>query len=256
MRPPRRISRAHRAVVDTGRPSPRSARTAGRSRGPCSGAPPSPPVTAEVFLMGFHAVDHGPTHSKTSRTWDTPRAPPRRERGRRSDCDLEDFRARVARNRPADYPHADDVRANGIVYPPRDPPRGPACAAGRIDPALTDGPGVVVFTERLRHRHRRPASEAFFAIIEAQRADGQRRGRPLRQAPAPTTASGTPRRSWRCTTRRCSPSTTPTTRSRRCARPGSVRATRSPRRSTSSIPAAQRRFRTATTTSASSPRST
>ncbi len=46
--------------------------------------------------------------------------------------------------------------------------------------ALTDGPGVVVFEDAFSADVVDHASEAFFAIIEAQRAAGSRSGRPLR----------------------------------------------------------------------------
>ena len=47
--------------------------------------------------------------------------------------------------------------------------------------ALADGPGVVVFEGAFDHDVVDRASAAFTALIEAQRADGRRRGRPLRQ---------------------------------------------------------------------------
>jgi ectoine hydroxylase-related dioxygenase (phytanoyl-CoA dioxygenase family) len=91
-----------------------------------------------------------------------------------SDCDLEAFRAQVSRETdPADYPMASDVRQNVPVY-----------SAGAIAQrdrrelqaelihALAEGPGVVAFEGAFSHDVVDAASEAFTAIIDAQRAEG------------------------------------------------------------------------------------
>ena len=75
--------------------------------------------------------------------------------------------------------------------------------------------------------------------------------RPLRQARRQRPASGTRWRNSASSIRRPSQPTTATRSSRSRAKPGSDPATRSPRSSTSSIPAARRRSLTATTTWAS-----
>ncbi|BBX69357.1 phytanoyl-CoA dioxygenase family protein [Mycolicibacterium psychrotolerans] len=96
-----------------------------------------------------------------------------------SDFDLQDFRAQVERDTDlADYPHAAEVRSNVLVY------SAPAMARvsdrralqAELIRALADGPGVVVFTEAFGADITDRASEAFFAIIEAQRAAGQAAG--------------------------------------------------------------------------------
>ncbi len=96
-----------------------------------------------------------------------------------SDFDLRDFRTQVERDTDlADYPHAVEVRSNVLVY------SAPAMARvhdrralqAELIRALADGPGVVVFTEAYDADITDRASEAFFAIIEAQRAAGQAAG--------------------------------------------------------------------------------
>lgn len=90
-----------------------------------------------------------------------------------SDFDLDDFRAQVERDTDlADYPHADDVRSNVLVYD--------AVAMTQVSDrrvlqaelihALADGPGVVVLAGAFDADVVDRASEAFFAIIGAQRA--------------------------------------------------------------------------------------
>ncbi|MGZ6779450.1 MAG: phytanoyl-CoA dioxygenase family protein [Mycobacterium sp.] len=89
-----------------------------------------------------------------------------------SDCRLDDFRAQVARDTSlADYPHAVDVRENVLVYPSAAPTDRRALQAELIR-ALTDGPGVVVFEGAFSADVIDRASEAFYAIIAAQRAAG------------------------------------------------------------------------------------
>lgn len=92
-----------------------------------------------------------------------------------SDFDLDDFRAQVeCETELARYPYADDVRSNVLVY------SAPAVARvsdrralqAELIRALADGPGVVVFTDAFDHDVVDRASDAFFAIIDAQRAGG------------------------------------------------------------------------------------
>lgn len=95
-----------------------------------------------------------------------------------SDFDLDDFRAHVERDTElADYPLADDVRDNVLVYSAPTLARAEARGARRglqseLIRALADGPGVVVFTAAFDHDVVDRASEAFFALIEKQRAGG------------------------------------------------------------------------------------
>lgn len=96
-----------------------------------------------------------------------------------SDFDLGEFRAQVECDTdPADYPFADDVRSNVLVYSATTMAR----AADRrglqaeLIRALDRGPGVVVFTEAFDAHVVDLASEAFFAIIEAQRKAGEAGG--------------------------------------------------------------------------------
>ena len=94
-----------------------------------------------------------------------------------SDCGLDDFRAEVARrHRPRRLP----ARRRR----PRERPRSirPTAPSDRralqaeLIRALTDGPGVVVFEDAFTADVVDRASDAFFAIIEAQRADGSAAG--------------------------------------------------------------------------------
>ncbi len=95
-----------------------------------------------------------------------------------ADLSLDDFRAQVLRNTdPADYPLATDVRSNVLVYT--------AATVGTADRrvlqselirALADGPGVVIFEGAFSPDVVDAASEAFFAIIETQRAGGDAHG--------------------------------------------------------------------------------
>ena len=93
-----------------------------------------------------------------------------------SACRLDDFRAEVARTTDlADYPHAVDVRENVLVYPSTPPSDRQALQAELIH-ALADGPGVVVFADAFAADTVGRASDAFSAIIEAQRAAGSAAG--------------------------------------------------------------------------------
>ncbi len=91
-----------------------------------------------------------------------------------SDHDLDAFHAEVARDTdPADYPTATHVRQGVVVY-------SAAAVAGadrralqaELIRALMDGPGVVAFEDAFSHDVVDAASEAFTAIIDAQRAEG------------------------------------------------------------------------------------
>ncbi|KRE28307.1 phytanoyl-CoA dioxygenase [Mycobacterium sp. Soil538] len=96
-----------------------------------------------------------------------------------SDFDLQDFRAQVERDTDlADYPHAAEVRSNVLVYsaPAISQVSDRRALQAELIRALADGPGVVVFTEAFDADITDRASEAFFAIIEAQRAAGQAAG--------------------------------------------------------------------------------
>jgi ectoine hydroxylase-related dioxygenase (phytanoyl-CoA dioxygenase family) len=93
-----------------------------------------------------------------------------------SDCELDEFRSEVAQVTDlADYPHAVDVRKNVLVYSSAAPSDRHALQAELIR-ALTDGPGVVVFEDAFTGDVVDRASEAFSAIIDAQRADGSAAG--------------------------------------------------------------------------------
>src|SRR3954470_373326 len=67
------------------------------------------------------------------------------------DCRLEDFRAVVETTTElADYPHADEVRENVLVYGARlrshsSTPEGRREVQAELARALADGPGIVVF---------------------------------------------------------------------------------------------------------------
>lgn len=93
-----------------------------------------------------------------------------------SDCGLAEFRAEVAqRTDLADYPHAVDVRENVLIYPATAPSDRRALQA-ELTHALTDGPGVIVFEHAFSPDVIDRASAAFYALMEAQRADGSAAG--------------------------------------------------------------------------------
>jgi ectoine hydroxylase-related dioxygenase (phytanoyl-CoA dioxygenase family) len=95
-----------------------------------------------------------------------------------SDCDLDDFRTLVSIDTDAaDYPLASDVRLGVLVYS--------ADAVARADRralqteligALGDGPGVVILEGAFDSSVVDRASEAFAALIDAQRAEGAAAG--------------------------------------------------------------------------------
>ena len=92
------------------------------------------------------------------------------------DYRLEEFHAEVTQTTSlADYPHAVDVRENVLVYPVT-PGFDRRALQAELIHALTDGPGVVVFEGAYSADVIDRASEAFYAIIEAQRAEGSAAG--------------------------------------------------------------------------------
>jgi ectoine hydroxylase-related dioxygenase (phytanoyl-CoA dioxygenase family) len=95
-----------------------------------------------------------------------------------SDCDLEEFRTEVSRQTElADYPLASDVRAGVLVYSAETMAAADRRALqAELIRALADGPGVVVFEGAFDRAAVDRASEAFTALIEAQRAEGAAAG--------------------------------------------------------------------------------
>ncbi|MFL6088166.1 MAG: phytanoyl-CoA dioxygenase family protein [Mycobacterium sp.] len=95
-----------------------------------------------------------------------------------ADLRLADFREQVQRDTdPADYPLATDVRNNVLVYASAtvgDADR--RALQSELIRALADGPGVVVFEGAFDADVVDRASEAFFAIIDAQHAAGSAAG--------------------------------------------------------------------------------
>ncbi|WP_205390440.1 phytanoyl-CoA dioxygenase family protein [Mycolicibacterium hippocampi] len=91
-----------------------------------------------------------------------------------SDFGLDAFRAEVDRDTEfGDYPLADEVRSNVLVYTARSVAQSDRRALqSELIRALADGPGVVVFTGAFDAAVVDRANEAFFALIEAQRVDG------------------------------------------------------------------------------------
>jgi ectoine hydroxylase-related dioxygenase (phytanoyl-CoA dioxygenase family) len=95
-----------------------------------------------------------------------------------SACRLDDFRAQVqCQTDRADYPYADDVRNNALVYS-----AAAITAADRHElqseliRALSDGPGVVVFSDAFSPEIVDRANESFFSIIAALREAGTTAG--------------------------------------------------------------------------------
>src|SRR3954470_18048271 len=92
------------------------------------------------------------------------------------DYRLEEVHTEVTRTTSlADYPHAVDIRENVLVYPVT-PGFDRRALQAELIHALTDGPGVVVFEGAYSADVVDRASEAFYAIIEAQRAAGSAAG--------------------------------------------------------------------------------
>ncbi|MBX7456455.1 phytanoyl-CoA dioxygenase family protein [Mycolicibacterium sp. 3033] len=87
-----------------------------------------------------------------------------------ADCDLDEFRAQVEQTTdPADYPHAREVRSNVLVYSPDVMSGDRRALQAEVIRALTDGPGVVVFTGAFSDEVVEEANKAFFAIVEEER---------------------------------------------------------------------------------------
>jgi hypothetical protein len=95
-----------------------------------------------------------------------------------ADLRLDDFRAQVLRTTdPADYPMAIDVWSNVPVYSAATLQSADRRALqSELIRALADGPGVVVFEGAFDAGVVDQATDAFFAIIDAQRAAGSSAG--------------------------------------------------------------------------------
>lgn len=100
-----------------------------------------------------------------------------------ADCRLDDFRRIVELpTEPADYPFAAAVELGAVVYDAADLRSRLAAGAGRrevmgeIALALLDGPGVVAFRGAFEGAVVDRASEAFFAMIADQQANGRANG--------------------------------------------------------------------------------
>lgn len=98
---------------------------------------------------------------------------------RPEDCRLEDFQAVVAtQTRLEDYPYADAVEQNVLVYGPRihgylDSAQERADVQAELARALTDGPGIVVFKGAFPDTAVVDrATEAFNRLIAGQKAAG------------------------------------------------------------------------------------
>jgi len=91
-----------------------------------------------------------------------------------ADLRLDDFRAQVLRDTDlTDYPLATEVRHNVLVYSAVTVASADRRALqSELIRALADGPGVVVFEGAFDAAVVDRASDAFFAIIDAQRAAG------------------------------------------------------------------------------------
>lgn len=100
-------------------------------------------------------------------------------RYRAEDCNLEDFKQIVStQTRVTDYPYADAVEQNVLVYGPRlhsylAHPAERADVQTELARALTDGPGIVVFKGAFPHLDVVDrATDAFNRLIGAQKAAG------------------------------------------------------------------------------------
>ena len=94
-----------------------------------------------------------------------------------ADCDLDEFRACVEQQTdPADYPHAAEVRSNVLVYAAEAVSGDRRALQAEVIRALTDGPGVVVFTGAFSGEVVTKANDAFFAIVEHERGDDRTAG--------------------------------------------------------------------------------
>ncbi|QWZ09932.1 phytanoyl-CoA dioxygenase family protein [Nocardioides panacis] len=96
-----------------------------------------------------------------------------------ADCSIDDFAALVAQQTHLpDYPHADAVERNVLIYGERlraalGPPAGRAAVQAELMRALTDGPGIVVFKRAFADLSVVDrATEAFLGRIAAEKAAG------------------------------------------------------------------------------------
>jgi ectoine hydroxylase-related dioxygenase (phytanoyl-CoA dioxygenase family) len=88
-----------------------------------------------------------------------------------ADCRLEDFRAVVEQKTdPTRYPHATDIVDNVLIYPGRLPDTPEV--RDELARALSDGPGVVVFSGAFAPGVVDRATEVFDALIAEQKAAG------------------------------------------------------------------------------------
>ncbi len=145
-----------------------------------------------------------------------------------ADCRLDDLlEVLAARTDPADYPNAQGVVEEVLVYDSAQLRRAPqAEVSAELVRALTDGPGIVVFRGAFADRGVVDrATAAFEQLIAEQRASAPS---PVITSPrqGPTTGCGTLWRSSPWPRRRCSSPTMPTTSSRSSRGPGSAPATR------------------------------
>jgi ectoine hydroxylase-related dioxygenase (phytanoyl-CoA dioxygenase family) len=122
------------------------------------------PITARLSVMATPVRHRGDT---TSSPWISD-----------SDLDLDDFRSHVERETDrADFPLSAEVRSNVLVYSAqRIAEHDRRALQAELIRALSDGPGVVVFAGAFEAEVISRASDAFFAIIDAQRADGVEAG--------------------------------------------------------------------------------
>jgi ectoine hydroxylase-related dioxygenase (phytanoyl-CoA dioxygenase family) len=94
------------------------------------------------------------------------------------ECRLADFREVVEQaTRLADYPHADAVVENVLVYGPAlsehvDDPANRRAVQAELAAALLDGPGIVVFKHAFEPAVVDAATEAFDRLIAEQKAAG------------------------------------------------------------------------------------
>src|SRR4051812_3755151 len=119
------------------------------------------PLRKDAVMTAFAAA-------RTTSGWFTP-----------DDYRIEDFRAAVETTTDlVDYPHADEVRENVLVYGSRlrnhmQTPRGHREVQGELARALADGPGIVVFAGAFPDTAVVDrATAAFEAMIAEQKAAG------------------------------------------------------------------------------------
>jgi ectoine hydroxylase-related dioxygenase (phytanoyl-CoA dioxygenase family) len=99
-----------------------------------------------------------------------------------SDCDLDDFRTVVEQaTELADYPYADEVVENVVVYGERmraaaDEAAGRREVQAEVARVLQGGPGIAVFRRAVEPEIVDRATEAFFGLIEEQHRSGAQAG--------------------------------------------------------------------------------